>query len=319
MDGRPRILQTRDLPEPGPALLAGAGEVVRPAPGDLAGAARGCAAIVCLTQDRIDERVLATPGLRVVSNVAVGYDNIDVAAANRHRVMVTNTPGVLDETTADLAFALILAAARRTGEAERYLRSGRFTGWSMDLLVGRDVHGATLGIVGAGRIGQAVARRARGFGMSLLYAAEHPIPAAREVELGLRPRPLDALLAEADFVSLHVPLRAETRHLIDERRLRLMKSTAVLVNTARGPVVDERALARALAEGWIMAAGLDVFENEPAVEPALLGLENVVLLPHIGSSSVLTRSRMAERAALNCAAALAGRRPPDLLNPVVLE
>ena len=318
MTGRPRILLVRDIPEPGPSILRAAGELVRAEPEALAGAVAGCQGLVSLVQDRVDEPVLATPGLRVVSNVGVGYDNIDVAAATRHGVLVTNTPGVLDETTADLAFALLLAAARRMGAAERFLRRGEFTGWAMDLFTGQDVHGRTLGIVGAGRIGQAVARRGRGFGMRVLYANEHPVAPERERELGLVGVPLDDLLAESDFISLHVPLSESTRHLIDERRLRSMKRTAVVVNTARGPVVDEAALVRALREGWIFAAGLDVFEREPEVHPGLLEMDNVVLLPHIGSASVETRARMAETAARNCAAALAGERPPNLLNPEVL-
>jgi glyoxylate reductase len=266
-------------------------------------------AIVCLLTDRIDAAVLAAgaPRLKVVATVAVGYDNIDVAAAAEHGVAVCNTPGVLDETTADLAFLLILAAARRVWEAESDLRGGTWPGWDVDQYLGRDVHGAVLGIVGFGRIGQAVARRAFGFGMEVLHHTR------RDTGLPGWQGDLDRLLAESDIVTLHVPLTDETRHLIDARRLRLMKSDAVLVNTSRGPVVDEVALAEALENGVIFAAGLDVYEREPEVHPRLLAAPRTVLLPHIGSASLATRTRMAQIAAENVVATLAGKPPP---NPV---
>jgi glyoxylate reductase len=265
--------------------------------------------LLCLLTDHIDAAMLArAPRLRAIANRAVGYDNIDVAAAAARGIVVTNTPDVLTESCADLAFALVLAAARRVCEGDRLVRSGRWHGWSPDLLLGRDVHGATLGIVGLGRIGAAVARRARGFGMRVIYAQRRPAvrPPAAVTRV-----PLARLLAVADFVSLHVPLTPSTRHLIGARELARMKRGAVLVNTSRGPVVDEAALVRALASGTLAAAGLDVFENEPHVPRTLRALPNVVLTPHVASATTATRVRMDVLAARNLAAALAGRRPPN--------
>jgi glyoxylate reductase len=315
MTPRPRVLVTHPLLEPAPSLLADACDVVAYPDGApltedaIAGAAEGCAAIVSQAMDPIGDRVLSLPGLRVVANVAVGHDNIDLGAARRHGVVVTNTPGVLDETTADLAFALLMAAARRLVEGDRMVRAGRWTGWSMDQLLGRDVHGATLGVVGLGRIGKALARRAHGFEMRVLYADAVRLPEADERALGVSWRSLDALLGEADFVSLHVPLSPGTRHLIGARELAAMKPGAVLVNASRGPVVDAAALAGALREGRIFAAGLDVYEREPNVPAELVGLENVVLAPHIGSASVRTRARMCELAVENVLAVLGDREP----------
>ncbi len=276
--------------------------------------------LVTLVTERVDAALLeAAPRLRVVSNVAVGYDNVDVAAATRRGVVVTNTPDVLTETTADLAWALLLAASRRVAEADRFTRGGRWRSWGLELMLGQDVYGRTLGVVGLGRIGRAVARRAVGFGMQVLYTSRRRHEDA-ERDLGVQWRELDELLAEADFVTLHTPLTPETRHLIDRARLRRMKPTAVLVNTCRGAVVDEAALGEALREGWIWAAGLDVFEQEPLPpDSPLLSLENVVLAPHIGSASFATRARMSEMAAENCVAVLTGRRPPNPVNPEVLE
>jgi glyoxylate reductase len=251
--------------------------------------------------------------LRMIATMGTGYDNIDVAAAKERGIPVTFAPGILDETTADGAFALLLASARRLGEAERFLRAGKYRGWTPFMFTGQDVHHATLGIVGMGRIGRAVARRAKGFSMTILYHdARRNEDAERELSATYLPS-LDDLLARSDFVSLHVPLLAETRHLIDATRLGRMKPTAVLINTSRGPVVDEKALADALRDRVIAGAGLDVYEREPAVEPALLALENVVLLPHISSASLSTRTRMAVRAAENIVAFL-DQRP--LLDPV---
>jgi glyoxylate reductase len=310
--------------EPGPSRLADACQVVEYPGGPveearIRRAAEGCSGIVSLVTDPIGEAVLSTPGLRIVSNVAVGFNNIDVAAATARGVMVTNTPGVLDETTADLTVALLLAAARRVVEGDRMIRAGRFLGWAIDMLLGQDVHGATLGVVGMGRIGQAVARRGRGFGMRVLYTSRHRLPEERERELAATRVDLDRLLAESDFVTLHVPLTEQTRHLIGARELASMRPTAVLVNTARGPVVDEVALAEALRAGRIWAAGLDVYEDEPRVHAGLLELENVVLAPHIGSASVRTRSRMSEMAVDNLLAGLRGEPPPNLVNPETLE
>lgn len=274
-----------------------------------------CDGVISLLTDRIDGPLIdAAPRLRVISNMAVGYDNIDVAAATKRGIPVGNTPGVLTETTADLAWALMLAVARRIPEAERFVREGRWKTWDPRLLLGYDVHGATLGVVGFGAIGRAVARRATGFGMRVLAANRSPIGdagTARQVALG-------ELLRESDFVSLHVPLTEETRAMIGERELRLMKRTAVLVNTARGGVVDQEALIRALHEGWIAGAGLDVAAVEPipAGDP-LLSAPNCVLLPHIGSASHATRERMAEMAVDNCIAGLRGERLPHCVNPEV--
>jgi glyoxylate reductase len=322
-----RVLLMHAILDPGPALLDEAGcEVVRyPAGAPLTEEAirdaletTGASGVLSQVSDPLRETVLSTPGLRAVANVAVGFDNIDLEAATRHRVLATNTPDVLTETTADFAFALLMAAARRVTEADRMLRSGRFQGWAIDMLLGQDVWGATLGLVGVGRIGGAVARRARGFGMRVLYTDQVALPPDVERELDARRVDLDTLLAQADFVSLHVPLTDATRHLVGAPQLARMKPTAVLVNTARGPVVDEAALAEALREGRLFGAGLDVYEHEPAVHPGLLDLENVVLAPHIASGSVRTRSEMSALAVRNLLAALRGERPPNLLNPEVL-
>ena len=312
-----RVLVTRRLPEGGTDPLVAAGhEIVTPDDDVPLTHAQLCAhaaevdAIVCLLTDRVDEEVFNAGGkrLKVVANVAVGYDNIDVDAASRAGVAVCNTPGVLDETTADLAFLLILAAARLASTAEADLRTDRWKGWGINQYLGRDVHGATLGIVGYGRIGQAVGRRAEGFGMSILHHTRN--------DTGIEgwTGDLDHLLGASDIVTLHVPLNDETRHLIDGRRLELMKPTAVLVNTARGPVVDEEALAVALEDGTIFAAGVDVYEREPEVHPRLLQAPRTVLLPHIGSASQETRTRMAQMACDGAVAVLAGGRPRNLVN-----
>lgn len=286
--------------------------------GELVERARGAAAVVSQLTDRLGADVIAQlDGVRVIANVAVGYDNIDVAAATARGIAVTNTPGVLTETTADFAFALLMAAARRIPEAHAFVHSGQWRTWIIDLLAGQDVHGATLGIFGLGRIGAAVARRGRGFGMRILYCDDRPAPPELERELEARRVTKEKLLRESDFVSLHVPLTPATRHLIGAAELALMKPTAVLINTARGPVVDEAALADVLEKRTIWAAGLDVFEQEPTVHPKLLGLPNVVLAPHIASASFATRRRMSLMAAENAIAALSGRRPPNLVNPDV--
>lgn len=309
--------------------LEEAGLEVQAQPGDAplppAGLRELCAdadALICLLTDRVDEALLgAAPRLSVVANVAVGYDNIDVSAATRAGVAVTNTPGVLTEATADLAFALLLAVARRVPEGDAFLRAGRYTHWKLaQEQLGLDVHGQTLGIIGLGQIGRAVARRAfHGFGMRVLYHSRTRLDPTEEVELGVTYVELDRLFAESDFVSLHAPLTEETRHIVDRRALTLMKPTAVLINTSRGPLVDEAALVEALRSGAIAGAGLDVYEREPEVHPGLLELrERVVLLPHLGSATLPTRRRMADMAVLNVLAALSGRRPPNLVNPEVL-
>jgi glyoxylate reductase len=274
---------------------------------------QGKEALICHIISTVDEEVLAASALRIVANVAVGYNNIDVAAARRRGIVVTNTPDVLTETTADFAWALLMAAARRVVEADHYARSDQWKSWTWDLLWGADVHGKTLGVVGFGRIGRAVARRGLGFGMRVLYHDTVRADAATERELNATPVDLPTLLRESDFVSLHTLLTPETRHLINERTLRLMKKTAILVNAARGPVVDEAALVKALAEEWIRGAGLDVFEDEPSIHPGLLSLRNVTLAPHIASASNETRIGMARLAIQNCLAVLEGKPP---LTPV---
>ena len=275
--------------------------------------------LLCLLTDVIDADLLdRAPKLRVVSQMAVGYNNIDVAACTARGIPVGNTPGVLTETTADLAFGLLLATARRLVEAERYTRSGEWQTWSPMLLTGPDVHHATLGIVGMGRIGSEVARRARGFEMTVLYTGNRRHETA-ERDFGARYVDLGTLLAESDFVSLHTPLIQGTHHLIGAAQLARMKSTAILINTARGPVVDQAALVAALRQGQIAGAGLDVYEVEPLpMDDPLLSLPNVVLLPHIGSASIATRTKMAVLAAVNLVAGLEGRPLPHLVNPEVL-
>jgi glyoxylate reductase len=321
------VLVTRRLPAPAMERIAERCEVtLHEGPWampreELLKAVAGKAGAVTLLTDRVDDEFLdaAGPGLRIVANYAVGYDNVDVPACTRRGVMVSNTPEVLTETTADTAFALLMAAARRIAEGDRFLRRREPWIWGPEFMLGVDVHHKVLGIVGFGRIGQALARRARGFGMTVLYHDVYRPPPEVERDLGAAYRDLDDLLAEADFVSLHVNLTEQTRHLIDAERLRGMKRTAVLVNTSRGPVVDEAALARALKDGVIFAAGLDVFEREPEVHPDLLECENVVVIPHLGSATVDTRIAMGLLAADNLIAALEGRRPPTLVNPEVLE
>jgi glyoxylate reductase len=279
---------------------------------ELASRLEGAHALLCLLSTRVDEALLEkAPELVVVANVAVGFDNLDLAACTQAGVLATNTPGVLDETTADTAFGLMIAAGRLFSAGERALREGEFHSWSFDGFLGQDIHGATLGIVGYGRIGRALARRASGFDMRVLHWARHPTGEEGYLE------DLDQLLAESDFVSLHVPLAPETHHLIDARRLSLMKPTSVLVNTSRGPVVDEEALGLALERREIFAAGLDVYEHEPRVDRRLLESPFVVLLPHIGSASFATRFAMAKLAATSAAKALMGEKPENSLNPQV--
>jgi glyoxylate reductase len=309
-----KVLVTREIPTAGLRPLEGFEVTVLseapPERADLLEAARGAEGVLSTVTEKIDGEFMDAAGdaLKVVANMAVGYDNVDLAAADARGVVVTNTPGVLDETTADVAFVLLLAAARRLSESERTLRAGKWEWWGPKLFMGPDVWGKKLGIVGLGRIGRAVARRARGFGMDILYHNRSRKKDAEE-EFEARYLDLDDLLEAADFVTLHTPLTDETHHLIGARELEKMKPKAVLVNTSRGPVVDEAALADALAEGRIFAAGLDVYEDEPKVHPKLLDLENVVLAPHIGSGSIETRDKMAVLAAENLAAVLRGEEP----------
>jgi len=320
---RKRVLVTRRLPGDVVGPLAERFDVevhegTRAMPRDeFLRAAAGTSGVLTLLTERIDDEFLdaAGPQLLIVANYAVGYDNVDVPACTHRGVMVSNTPDVLTETTADMAWALLLSAARRIGEGERLLRSGDSWIWDPRMMLGVDVHGKTLGLVGLGRIGRAMAPRAAGFGMRVLYHSAHRASPAVEAGLGVEwRRDLDALLAEADFVSLHVSLNESTHHLIDAERLARMKPTAVLVNTTRGPVVDEAALAECLAAGGIFAAGLDVFEREPEIDPRLPTLDNCVIVPHLGSATVDTRLAMGALAVTNLVAALEGRRPPTLVN-----
>ncbi len=276
---------------------------------------------VTLLTERVDAELLeaAGPQLRVVANYAVGYDNIDVEECTRRGVMATNTPDVLTETTADLAWALLMAAGRRIAEGDRFLRSRTPWIWGPEMMLGQDIHDAVLGVVGFGRIGQAVARRARGFGMRIDYFDLFRPPAEVEREHSAEFREFGELLDESDFISIHVALTPETRHLFGTEQFRRMKRTAVIVNTARGPVIDEAALAAALRDGEIFGAGLDVFEKEPEVHPDLVASDNAVIVPHLGSATVKTRDAMGMLAAENLFAALEGRRPPTLLNPEAWE
>jgi glyoxylate reductase len=276
--------------------------------------------IICLITEKIDAEVVERAHrCRVIAQVAVGYDNIDVAAATRRGIFVTNTPGVLTETTADMAWAIVMATARRVVEGDKFTRSGRWKTWELMGFTGQDVHGATLGIVGLGRIGAAIARRAKGFAMPVLYHNRHRAEAL-EAEVGARYASLDDLLRQSDFVMISCALTPETRHLIGERELGLMKPSAILVNIARGPIVDQRALYRALVDRKIWAAGLDVFEVEPVpMDEPLLKLDNVVVPPHLGSGSIATRTKMATMAAENCLAGVTGQVPPNVVNPQARE
>ncbi|MEM2518494.1 MAG: glyoxylate reductase, partial [Candidatus Bathyarchaeia archaeon] len=325
---KPKVYVTRELPERGMKIIRERfdaevwPEYGPPPKEEIIRKAKGVDALVTLLSDKIDAEVFdAAPKLKIVAQMAVGFDNIDVAEATRRGIYVTNTPGVLTETTADFAWALLMAVARRVVEADKYVRTGQWkVGWHPSMLLGRDVYGATLGIVGAGRIGTAVARRAKGFNMKILYYDVVPMPPEIEKELGAKRVDLDTLLRESDFVSIHVPLMKETYHLINEEKLRLMKKTAYLINNSRGPVVDEKALYKALKEGWIAGAALDVFEQEPTpVDNPLLKLDNIVVAPHISSASYETRSRMAEMVAENLVAFFEGRIPPNLVNPDVVK
>jgi len=275
--------------------------------------------LVCLLTEKVNAELLnAAPKLRIAANVAVGFDNIDVAACTKRGVAATNTPGVLDETTADFAWTLMMAVGRRLVEGDTLARSGRWTGWDLDQLVGTDIWGKTLGIVGFGRIGKAMARRALGFQMKVIYADAVQAPDAVEKELKAEYREMNSLLAESDFISIHVPLLPETRGLFDKPRFAKMKPTAYLINTARGAVIDDAALVHALESGKIAGAALDVFENEPFIHSGLKR-PNVVLAPHIASASIETRTKMACMAAENVVALLKGKQPPNILNPEVLK
>ncbi|MBM3199892.1 D-glycerate dehydrogenase, partial [Candidatus Woesearchaeota archaeon] len=303
---KPKVLVTRRIPDEGMKLLEGKFELDINEEdrvldkNEIIKRLKGKDALLCLLTDKIDKEVIeSNPKIKVISNYAVGFDNVDLATATKHKIPVTNTPGVLTETTTDLAFALLMSAARRVVESDKYARSGKFKGWAPMLFLGRDVYGKTLGILGLGRIGHAMAKRAsKGFDMKILYY-DMKRDEAFEKEYNAKFVDKDTLLKESDFVSLHVSLTPETKHFIGAKELGLMKKTAVLINTSRGPVVDEDALVKALKEKKIFAAGLDVYEEEPKIHPGLIGLDNVVIVPHIASASFETRGKMAEMAAKN--------------------
>jgi glyoxylate reductase len=325
----PKIFVTRPLPASGIKLLTdtfGETDVVV-SPNDrvitreeLLVGVKGVNALLPILTDTIDAAVMdaAGPQLKVIANYAVGYNNVDVPAATARRIPVTNTPGVLTETTADLTWAILMCATRRISESERVLRAGGWPGWGPQFMLGVDVHGKTLGIYGMGRIGQAMAQRARGFDMRVIYNDAQRLDAATEAKLAATFVDKAALLAESDIISVHVPLLPETRHAFSMAEFKAMKKTACLINTSRGPVIDEAALAAALKAGEIFSAGLDVFEEEPKVHPDLLECENAVLVPHLGSATRETRAKMAEMAASNIVARLTGKTPPNCVNPEVL-
>jgi glyoxylate reductase len=323
---KPKVLVTRRIPDEGMKLIEGKfdldineedrvltkQEIIK--------RLKGKDALLCLLTDTIDKDVIeSNPKIKVISNYAVGFNNVDVATATKHKIPVTNTPGVLTETTADLAFALLMSAARRVVESDKFAREGKFKGWAPMFFLGRDVYGKTLGILGLGRIGHAMAKRgAKGFDMKVLY---HDVKRDEsfEKEFNAKFVSKETLLKESDFVSLHVPLIEETKHYIGEKELSMMKKTAVLINTSRGPVVDEAALAKALKEKKIFAAGLDVYEEEPKIHPGLIGLDNVVIVPHIASASVETRGKMAEMAAKNLILVMEGKKPLSIVNEEALK
>lgn len=322
-----RVYVTRPIPEAGLALLKKECDVTvfpdedrLPTREEVIQGVRGKDALLSLLTEEITAEVMdAAPGLKVISNYAVGYNNIDVQAATARGIVVTNTPGVLTETTADFAWALLMAIARRVVEADRYTRAGKFQGWGPLLLLGSDVYGKRLGIVGMGRIGQAIARRALGFDMHVLYYNRKRVASEIEKELRATYVTLDELLTQSDYVVLTVPLTGETKHLIGARELKMMKPTAYLINPARGPVVDEKALVEALQSRAIAGAALDVYEEEPKLAPGLAELDNVVLAPHIASATTETRTKMAIMAAENLLAVLRNQRPKHIVNPEVLK
>lgn len=326
----PKVFVTRMIPENGLEMMRASLDVdvwepeIPPTNDEIVECAEDCVGLVPLLSDKIDSTLLGRlPKIRVIAQYAVGYDNIDVSFATSNGIIVTNTPGVLTETAADLAWALIMACSRRIPEADRYVRAGRWNvAWGPKMLLGTDIHGRTLGIVGLGRIGAAVAKRAAGFSMKILYTSRSQTERTEmiEKETGAIGTDLVSLLKQADIVSIHVPLTSETRGLIGRDELAMMKKNSVLVNTSRGPVVEERALVDALRSGHLHSAGLDVFNQEPVSKDSpLLRLENVVLAPHIGSASIVTRAKMAEICATNLIAALKGERPPNVVNPEVFE
>jgi glyoxylate reductase len=327
MNDRPKVLVTRMLPEPGMNLLKKhfrirvnpedrvmSREMLKQEIADKDG-------IVCLLTDTIDAEIISgAERLKIIASYAVGYNNIDLAEASKRRIPVTNTPDVLTEATADLTIGVLISIARRIVEADRYLRAGKFKGWAPELLLGCDVHGKKLGIIGIGRIGRAVAERAHGFGMEVFYYDVQRLPSEDEDRLGVHYQDFKGLLTESDFLTVHAPLNKETEHLISAKEFKMMKATAYLINVARGPIVDEKALVVALENKEIAGCALDVYENEPDVTPELLNMPNTVLVPHIGSASVEARNKMAVMVADNTIAVLVdNKRPPNIVNPEIYD
>jgi len=322
---RPKVLVSRKVFDEALALLSKSFEVesnqrdVPFTPIQLVKKLQGKSGAIVLLTDMIDDRLLAQcPDLKVVCNVAVGYNNVDVKAATRRGIMICNTPGVLDDTTADFTWTLLLATARRVVESDKFFRAGKWKGWGLMQFTGYDVHHKTLGVVGFGRIGKGVARRAKGFDMRVIYTDVQRVDEATEREYGVMYVDKRTLLRESDFVSLHIPLFPETRHYLSDPEFALMKRTAILVNAARGPIVDEKALVKALRDGKIAGAGLDVYEREPKCERALIPMKQVVLAPHTASASIETRTKMAMMAVQNCITGVNGQRPANIVNPEVL-
>lgn len=322
----PSIFVTRKIPQPGLDLLKEHEMELNPddrvlSKQEVIAGVKGKDAMLCLLTDTIDAAVMDAAGknLKIIANYAVGYNNIDVAAATERKIMVSNTPGVLTETTADLAWSLLMCAARRIVEGDKFTRAGKFVGWAPMMLLGSDVYGKTLGIVGLGRIGQAVAKRARGFDMKVIYTDLQQAPSEVEKEANVDFVDLETLLKESDYVSIHVPLSEETKYMIGARELEMMKDTAYLINTARGPIVNEKELVEALKADKIKGAALDVYEEEPKLAPGLVELENVVIPPHLGSATLETRTKMAEMAAGNIVAFFKGERPLNIVNPEALK
>ena len=322
MNTKPKVFLTRELPPECMRRLSASADLTYNredrclSKDEILRGVAGVDGLLCLLTDTIDDEILAVGSkLRVVSNFAVGFNNIDVEAATKRKIPVTNTPGVLTDSTADMTCALLMDAARRVSEGDRLVRTKQWAGWGPLQLLGADITGATLGLVGFGRIGQAVARRAKGFDMKVIYWNRTRFSAEEEANHGVEYRSLDQLLAESDFVSLHVALNEQTEHLIGRGELEKMKRSACLINTARGPVVDEKALVEALKSGTIASAGLDVYEREPLLESELYDLENAVLAPHLGSATIGTRTKMGNMAVENCLLACAGKTPPNLVNP----
>jgi len=322
---KPKVFVTRKIPEVGLNILKKECKVkINPhdrvlTKEELIEEVKRIDGLLCLLTDIIDEKIInINPHLKIISNYAVGYNNIDIEAATKRGIMVTNTPGVLTETTADLAWALLMSIARRIVEADKFIREGKFTGWSPMLLLGSDIHHSTLGIIGFGRIGKAIAKRAKGFGIKILYTDIKRASKEIEEELGVKFVSLNELLSSSDFVTIHTPLLPETHHLISEKELKMMKRNAYLINAARGLLIDEKALIKTLKERGIAGAALDVYENEPDLSPGLSNLDNVVVVPHIGSASTATREKMATMAAINLVTALNGKIPPNLVNKEVM-